>query len=337
MAIPAPRVVFARVGWMEHYQGPSLAEPRPRRGGKYNEEGNVGAEAFNFQPLDGKLYGWFQSPGGGNSVDLTRIDPTASGESLSGVRVVWIATKDDGGQVVVGWYDNSTLFDGPRSLPDRLTGVRPHYKCVTNLHDGVLLPVNKRSWDVPTGKNGFGQANVLYPIGGDGTSRLRSSGFEWIRDILGKIEAFRDDPDEDAVAETVAAVVGGQGYLSSPEWRRTLELHAMDAAVRYFRDAGYDTKDEHSGHSYDLRCTKGQETLFVEVKGTTTAGDSVMVTSREVEFARKHAPSTALFILHSVVKDGPKRPAGGRAILVRPWSPSDDSLSPITYTFSRTK
>ena len=87
---------------MKLYEGPSQSEPRPKRGGSYNKA-NVGYEVFNFQPLDGKFYGYFQSPGEEGRVSFSRIDPAASGESLSGVKIVWVATKDDGGQVVVGW------------------------------------------------------------------------------------------------------------------------------------------------------------------------------------------------------------------------------------------
>jgi 5-methylcytosine-specific restriction enzyme A len=197
MPAPTRRLLFARVGWMARYAGPSQTDPRPKRGGRYNEEGNVGNEAFNFKVLDGKFYGWFQSPAG-NAVNLSRVDPTASGESLSGVRIVWVATRDDGGQAVVGWYDNATLYAGPREYPEGSGRGENRYKCVADNDDAVLLPDAERVWDVPKGKNGIGQANVFYPIGPDGCSRLDSADHRWMLGILDKIDAYAGLKDEKA-------------------------------------------------------------------------------------------------------------------------------------------
>jgi hypothetical protein len=331
----AQRVIFARVGWMKRYEGPSPNDPGPVRGGAYNEA-RVGSEAVNFKPLAGKFYGFFQSPAKGNAVDLSRVDPAASGDSLSDVRIVWVATRDDVGQVVVGWYDNATLLAKAHDYPEESGREEYIYKCIADPANAVLLPVSERAWVVPKGRNGMGEANILYPIGDDGRSRLQTPGFEWMTDILAKIDLYESSTDEEPVADAVAAAATGQGFLGDPAWRRALEEHAMNAAIRYLHKEGYDPKDEHKTHPYDLRCTKGPEILFVEVKGTTTAGESVFVTSGEVGFARKNAPNTALFILHSGQRDGSGKPVGGNAVMLRPWKPSDDSLSPIAYTYTRT-
>lgn len=46
------RVLFARVGWMKRYLGPTPDDPKPIGGGKYNED-HVGGEAWNFLPIEG--------------------------------------------------------------------------------------------------------------------------------------------------------------------------------------------------------------------------------------------------------------------------------------------
>jgi len=331
-----PRVIFARVGWMERYQGPSQSDPRPKRGGSYNEA-NVGHEVYNFQPLDGKLYGYFQSPGEDGQLSLSRVDPAAHGESLTDVRVVWVATRDDGGQVVVGWYNHATLLAESREYSPDSGRAGFAYKCVADPADTVLLPPSERVWEVPRGRNGLGQANVLYPIDGNGMSRLETAGYEWMGRVLDQIESFTGLTASEALAETVDAAARGQGFAGDSAWRIALENHAMDAAIRHMSEKGYTPKDEHLGHSYDLRCVRAQETLFVEVKGTTTTGDSVLVSSGEVGFARRTAPATMLFILHSVKRGSDGKPDGGEAVVVQPWNPSDESLSPVSYSYRRGK
>ena len=231
--------------------------------------------------------------------------------------------------------DNATLLPGTREYPAGAGRDGFWYKCVAEPADVHLLPVSERVWEVPVGRDGMGQANVLYPIGGDGRSRIQSAGYEWMRRVLAQIDAYTGAADEETIAESLGAAARGQGFDSDPAWRGAIEQHAMDAAIRHLQDEGYDPMDEHKGHPYDLRCTKGQDVLFVEVKGTTTAGESVLVTSGEVRFARRNVPNTVLFILHSVERGKSGEPVGGKAVVLRPWNPSDDSLSPIAYTYNR--
>ena len=74
----------------------------------------------------------------------------------------------------------------------------------------------------------------------------------------------------------------------------------MDSAKKYFRSKGYDVEDRSKGNPYDLQCTKTNERLNVEVKGTQTDGRSIILTSGEVEFARRNKAQIALFVLHSI-------------------------------------
>lgn len=44
--------------------------------------------------------------------------------------------------------------------------------------------------------------------------------------------------------------------------------------------------DRHVGNSFDLLATRGDERLYVEVKGTSTSGEQVILTKNEVAHAR---------------------------------------------------
>jgi hypothetical protein len=54
------RVLFARVGWMKRYLGPTPDDPRPIGGGNYSED-HVGGEAWNFLPVEGRVFGYFET------------------------------------------------------------------------------------------------------------------------------------------------------------------------------------------------------------------------------------------------------------------------------------
>ena len=56
----------------------------------------------------------------------------------------------------------------------------------------------------------------------------------------------------------------------------------MGVATTFFEDEGYCVKDTSADEPYDLVVTKADELLFVEVKGTSTAGEQVFLTKNWV-------------------------------------------------------
>ena len=83
---------------------------------------------------------------------------------------------------------------------------------------------------------------------------------------------------------------------------------------------------------YDLECTKGKRQLHVEVKGTTTDGDAIVLTNNEVEHACNPRHSCVLFVLHSIaLKDG--KASGGTQRIWRPWQLDRTHLKVVTYTY----
>jgi hypothetical protein len=129
------------------------------------------------------------------------------------------------------------------------------------------------------------------------------------------------------------AYAKSQGFQIDSKLRRAIELYAMDKATKHFVSLGYDVEDTSKIKPYDLKCTKGSRTIFVEVKGTQSKGSDVFLTAGEVRHARKHPGQSALFISHSVVvtQDGV---SGGDTIVRIPWNPSDQNLAPLTYRYT---
>ncbi len=124
-----------------------------------------------------------------------------------------------------------------------------------------------------------------------------------------------------------------QGFLLDSKLRNALEDYAMEAAKKYFRSKGYEVEDHHKDHPYDLRCTKKKDVLYVEVKGTQTSGEGIILTSGEVEFAHRHKEQMALFVLHSIkVSPGGVLSSGDRTV-IWPWDVDQGCLKPISYWY----
>jgi predicted RNA-binding protein with PUA-like domain len=124
----------------------------------------------------------------------------------------------------------------------------------------------------------------------------------------------------------------GQGFKVTPAVREAVERLAMDRAKSYFRSLSFDVADVSSMMPYDLRCERPNRRLFVEVKGTTTMGKEVLLTPREVDFARKNKKHMALFVLHSIKlsrRRGRQVPYGGEQVVVKPWNVDSGSIKPL--------
>ncbi|MGO9286203.1 MAG: protein NO VEIN domain-containing protein [Mycobacterium sp.] len=106
---------------------------------------------------------------------------------------------------------------------------------------------------------------------------------------------------------------------------------------QHFEDElGYETEDVGAYVSYDVRASKGQELVKVEVKGTTTDGAQVVLTRNEVALHRAEHPNNALAVVRNITLDrSGEQPvaSGGELRLVMPWEVNEDGLSPIAYNY----
>jgi hypothetical protein len=91
-----------------------------------------------------------------------------------------------------------------------------------------------------------------------------------------------------------------QGFGLSPVERQAVEMHAMQLAERHLGNLGWRVRDVSATHSYDFECTRNGEKLIVEVKGTTSTGDQIVITRNEVAIQRAHHPNNALVVVHSI-------------------------------------
>lgn len=335
MTTTRPRVVFARIGAMRFYAGARPVDPKPVGGGSYNIN-QIGHEQFNFAVFEGHVYGYAQPTGSGPN--LTRIDPQAADSVLERVLVVFVA-----GGKIVGWYNNATVHAEAPSMPSGLAHFRQDcpFFFSAQANNAVLIPTSDRTFTVPRGAGGMGQANLAYAFEPDGrprSARWIDSAFQWIASYHGPNIILTPDAEaSDAIEEAIELALGragAQGFVSDTEARRAIEEHAVTLARTRLEDEGWEVTLV--GKPYDLRCVRGSDTLYVEVKGTQSAGVTVFLTDGEVEWARSHSNRMALVVVDSVVVDdttGETRTSGGNLRLFSPWAPGDGDLRAISYQY----
>lgn len=136
-----------------------------------------------------------------------------------------------------------------------------------------------------------------------------------------------DDSDE--------ARPGGQGTLQDAERRKKIEDAAQDRLTRHYEDLGYDVEDVRYKGPYDAIATRHGETLYLEAKGTTTPGDTVIVTRNEVAWARNHPDQCVIGIWAGIQfnPEGSVAPEAG-TFTVHPWDPNTGALTPRDHDWT---
>jgi hypothetical protein len=127
-----------------------------------------------------------------------------------------------------------------------------------------------------------------------------------------------------------------QGYEKDPVIRRAIEQHAVKLAREHYLEDGYHVKE--LGKPFDLLCEKQGEVIHVEVKGSRSMLDTVIVTINEINDARLPSWRSDLFIVEGIVAEydileKPKT-RGGSSRVLRNWAPKDSDLKPSQFRYS---
>lgn len=125
-----------------------------------------------------------------------------------------------------------------------------------------------------------------------------------------------------------------QGFGLTVAERQAVEQHAMMLAKNHLQALGWQVRDVSATHPYDFECTRDEQQMIVEVKGTTSSGEDVVVTYNEVEVQRARHPNNALVVVHSIEllrsADAP-RVQGGTLLMRSPWDIEEGHLRPIAF------
>jgi hypothetical protein len=134
---------------------------------------------------------------------------------------------------------------------------------------------------------------------------------------------------EEAAKADDSPVGDGPGHENNPLVRTAVERHAVDCAKKWLEDQGWVC--EPIGKPFDLRCTKGDQELHAEVKGTRGKGKVVELTRNEV--IHNQEPCTwgtgcdeqVLFVVCGITVTG-LTPSGGKMGYAWPWKITDTVL-----------
>jgi hypothetical protein len=158
---------------------------------------------------------------------------------------------------------------------------------------------------------------------------------QWAQ-LVGLVGGFVSE--EPSIAELEAAIrtpnrfSSGQGFGLSASERAVLESYAMHRAKEYFAIRWSFVIDVSRTCSFDLLCRSANAELRVEVKGTTSLGERVVLTKREIEEATM--PGYVLFVVSEVVlawQAGSVVARGGRCRIIPQWRSDKHTLKPIAY------
>jgi hypothetical protein len=201
----------------------------------------------------------------------------------------------------------------------------------------------------------YERGNVValeYPIDAIPSDDQLEEDLQRIADLLGDVYAADVAAPGETAPEVVDAVTAaeemaeprrrrqGRGYRLNAAERLAIEQHAVRLAREYLEEdeRGFTTTDVGAKESYDIDARKDGQRLFVEVKGTVSAGVEVILTKAEVELHKACYPNTALIVVHSITLQRGEKPvaSGGVLKVISPWSPDDADLTPITYRYAVT-
>ncbi len=152
-----------------------------------------------------------------------------------------------------------------------------------------------------------------------------------------KIQTLFEGIDPSPSSRSPVTGTGGQGFGLSQAERRAVELRAMQVAREVYEGAGWEVIDKSSSQPFDLLATKEGAKRFIEVKGTTGQGLSVILTHGEVNHLRCNRESSALVIVSGIVleKRNGKWQAQGGTITTHedPWTLVETNLSATQYRY----
>jgi hypothetical protein len=158
--------------------------------------------------------------------------------------------------------------------------------------------------------------------------------------VLRRVSTVTDSADVSDALLALTEVSGrrrsGQGFRISPEARKAVEDYAMRVVADYYREEDWSVDDSvASRECFDLRCTRRGAELHVEVKGTTSRGEQIILTRNEVDHAREQHPRIALAIVRNIdLQDGnPPVASGGELAVFDPWRIDDGTLTTLASSY----
>jgi len=122
--------------------------------------------------------------------------------------------------------------------------------------------------------------------------------------------------------------------------KKLIEEHAVEMAMRQLEKKGFThIKDVGKNHSYDIAAKLNGIDFYIEVKGTISLGEKVVLTKNEVLLHKQEHPNNALIVVSQINLDRSEPPSvrGGKMLFVSPWKIEDSNLEALGYDYRITE
>ena len=128
-----------------------------------------------------------------------------------------------------------------------------------------------------------------------------------------------------------------QGRSRLPQaHKKVIEERAVEVAMNQLEKRGFtNIKDVGKNHSYDIAAKLNGVDFYIEVKGTISLGEKVVLTKNEVLLHRQEYPNNALVDVSQIDLDRSEPPsaAGGKVLFISPWKIEDSDLEALGYDY----
>jgi hypothetical protein len=268
---------------MKSYRG--IRGDPPKGGGSYIAEHGTGSEVHNFNDRNGVVRGFVQVKG---TINLQRLGASEGAKELRGVTVVWIAPSPLG-NVIIGYYYHATVLKEvfwDSRFPERGYNVtaEPQY-----CH---LLPIDKRTFQIPRGSGGMGQSNVWY---------ADNQAARFFKNVSAFLKTGQ---------MTIRTKKRGRHGRSSfprnpdPLLRLKIEEKAILSVTKYFSSLGFTIRSfEKDNLGWDLQAYLANgKYLRLEVKGLSGQSIVAELTPNEFYHMQKHQDSYRICVVTNALQ-----------------------------------
>ena len=183
---------------------------------------------------------------------------------------------------------------------------RPKWKC-GNCKEEFIIPVENNA-DVTKYTAGiidFNKFDLSPSVAQVKSCALKGEGLKSQNSIMeldiGKVTKHLSINLEDL--ENKEKSGSGQGINLSYKERKAIELRAMKIAHDLYTQDGWTLVNTSNSRPYDFEANKGKEIRYIEVKGTTGDGASVILTSGEVDHVSKNPTTSVLVVVSKIDLD----------------------------------
>jgi hypothetical protein len=257
------KIICFRIAWMRDYEGVKN-DDIPIGAGSWVKDHKDGGEVCNFLKVNNKYYGYVRVQRNKN-IAIERIGSKITDNRIDNILVIMFARDPHfGGQYIVGWYNNATLYRKLQELSNNKRLNHTSYFCVSKPKDVLLINPQYRFFKIPD--DGPGQSNIWY--------LNEYNNKKYIEEVINYIN------NPDLYFKTPKKK---KGYRNIDFIKRQqVEIKAMEKTDEFFSIRGYKVSYVHKEKlGWDLEVTKAGKKYYIEVKGLSNDLEQFELTPNE--------------------------------------------------------